>query len=81
MLLVGNKVDLQGKLKADVTEDFAENHQLMLIRTSATTGQNIEELFATIAELIESDVEASADLPMPLEIATTTRTNPRSACC
>ena len=67
MVLVGNKIDLKGSSGVYVTPDYGEMMREYLerrygvpvhfIETSAKTGENIEEAFVTLAELILSQIQ------------------------
>ena len=59
VLLVGNKVDLieNRKVDIDMVDDFAKNHGLIYIETSAKTGENVDEIFKTIAKNLPKDSE------------------------
>ena len=59
VLLVGNKVDLieNRKVDIDMVDDFAKNHGLIYIETSAKTGEKVDEIFKTIAKNLPKDSE------------------------
>ncbi|OHT01231.1 small GTP-binding protein [Tritrichomonas foetus] len=50
--LVANKCDLKAEVDAESAKEFAQNHEMYYIETSAKTGQNIQELFVQIANLV-----------------------------
>lgn len=54
-IVAGAKADLVGPLGAERVEvgDFLERHNLRFIETSAKTNSNIDELFATLLDLIQ----------------------------
>lgn len=51
-VLVGNKNDLEAKVDAEQVAQYAHQHQMSTIETSAKTGQNVMRLFRLICELI-----------------------------
>eukprot|EP00123_Amoebidium_parasiticum_P009002 comp19147_c0_seq1/m.21821 comp19147_c0_seq1/g.21821 ORF comp19147_c0_seq1/g.21821 comp19147_c0_seq1/m.21821 type:complete len:212 (-) comp19147_c0_seq1:586-1221(-) len=59
IVLIGNKSDLDGN--RDVTfeeaKQFADQHGLMFLETSAKTGDNVEEAFLTTARTIYQHVQ------------------------
>lgn len=59
VLLVGNKVDLieNRKVDIDMVDDFAKNHGLIYMETSAKTGEKVDEIFKTIAKNLPKDSE------------------------
>lgn len=54
LILIGNKSDLGNIIKIEEKEagDFAKNHNMELIITSAKTGQNVEEVFIKLTKRI-----------------------------
>ena len=54
LILIGNKSDLGNTIKIEEKEagDFAKNHNMELITTSAKTGQNVEEVFIKLTKRI-----------------------------
>ncbi len=54
LFLIGNKSDLEGKIKVTETEasQFANSNNMELIITSAKTGQNVEAAFIELTKLI-----------------------------
>jgi Ras-related protein Rab-5C len=68
ILLVGNKLDLQGKIQMKESDEFAEKKKLTLIRTSALTGENIDNLFIAIAGLVESGTSRRESETEPINI-------------
>jgi small GTP-binding protein len=80
VVLVGNKSDIVENLDLSNAQSFAAKHSLPFFTVSAKTGDNIELVFSTLAEIIiEKDSSALAtrnDLKL--------RTNPsvpKSKCC
>jgi Ras-related protein Rab-6A len=61
VILVCNKVDLTDGIDLVAVATFAENHQLPLADTSATTGQGVEALTALVAAAADrQEVSTSA---------------------
>ena len=50
--LVANKCDLPAQVDAEKAKEYAESKNMQYIETSAKTGQNIQELFVQIANLV-----------------------------
>ena len=59
MILVGNKVDLedQRKVTRDEIKNFAEEHNLPYIESSAKTGTNITECFYQVSHAIYNGIQ------------------------
>ena len=59
MVLVGNKCDLAQNREVNEEEgrEFAEKHGMLFFETSATTGQNVEELFKQSSTLIAKKIK------------------------
>jgi small GTP-binding protein len=53
-ILIGNKADLVPVMASDDAESFAEREGMPFLRTSAHNGQNVDALFAMIAEFVET---------------------------
>ncbi|XP_048734387.1 ras-related protein Rab-1A-like isoform X2 [Ostrea edulis] len=55
-VLVGNKADLQPKRMVDYPEakNFADQHNIPLIETSAKTSNNVEQLFVAMATQLKN---------------------------
>ena len=53
-ILCGNKLDLQGlrKVKYDTLKEFGLKKKMVVFETSAKTGQNLQEAFEKLADLI-----------------------------
>ncbi|MBD3213599.1 MAG: GTP-binding protein, partial [Candidatus Lokiarchaeota archaeon] len=47
LLLIGNKIDLENKIKISSEEgkEYAKKHNMEFIQTSAKEGSNVEEAF------------------------------------
>ena len=56
IVVAGNKIDLadQREVSNEEARDFAERVGLKYIETSARTGQNIEEAFCSLVQLIDA---------------------------
>lgn len=54
LLLIGNKIDLKGKIKITENEvrEFAENNKMAFLLTSAKTGNNVEKAFKDLMKSI-----------------------------
>jgi small GTP-binding protein len=50
-VVVGNKLDLERKMRRDQAEDWARNMNLTYRETSALTNEGVDDLFQTLAEL------------------------------
>ncbi|KAK9759802.1 Ras- protein Rab-2-B, partial [Basidiobolus ranarum] len=60
ILLIGNKSDLEGKraVSKEEGEEFAKEHGLFFLETSAKTSANVEEAFINTAERIYEKIQA-----------------------
>lgn len=60
LVLVGNKVDLEGERQVDknVAKEFSKENNLLFMETSAKNGQNIEKIFQILSEQILAKIEA-----------------------
>lgn len=60
LVLVGNKVDLEGDRQVDknVAKEFSKENNLLFMETSAKNGQNIEKIFQILSEQILAKIEA-----------------------
>jgi len=86
ILLVGNKVDLaeNRKVNTDMVEEFVQNHCLIYMETSAKTGENVENIFKTIARKLpkdSEDIQYNESLDITSEGDNKERYNVYSACC
>jgi len=65
VLLVGNKSDLNTKRKVsrEEGEEFAKNHGLSFIETSAQSGENVEAAFTKLAELVLEQIDQGKIVP------------------
>lgn len=64
MVLVGNKCDLpkeQWVVGEEDAEKFAEDHGLKLFHASAKTGENVEEAFLWLVQMIYDKYKASTE--------------------
>ncbi|XP_049852132.1 ras-related protein Rab-5A-like [Schistocerca gregaria] len=54
IILCGNKIDLESsrKVQHEAAEDYAKENDCLLIEVSSKTGQNIQELFTKLGELL-----------------------------
>jgi len=54
VILVGNKIDLDGKrvIENSIASEFAQEKNVQYFETSAKTGQNVQEIFQSLAKLI-----------------------------
>jgi len=54
--LAGNKVDIEDQRKVSEKEalQYANDHHLLFLETSAKTGKNIKELFVKIAQILST---------------------------
>ena len=57
-ILIANKIDLENirEVKKDMIENYAKKEDMIFFETSAKTGENVEESFNKLAELIISDM-------------------------
>jgi small GTP-binding protein len=59
VVLVANKADLGSALPLpSAEEELAAREGMHFVRTSAVTGQNVDELFAMVAEFVQADSAA-----------------------
>ena len=60
VILVGNRVDLEGERQVSQSEaqDYAEAHGLLYIEASAKTGHNVENCFRILVEKVLTNIEA-----------------------
>lgn len=58
-MLIGNKSDLEGKraVSTEEGEEFAKQHNLIFLETSAKTASNVEEAFMMTARKIYDDIQ------------------------
>lgn len=58
-MLIGNKSDLEGKraVSTEEGEEFARQHNLIFLETSAKTASNVEEAFMMTARKIYDDIQ------------------------
>jgi len=58
-MLIGNKVDLDHKrvVKYDEGAQFAKEHNLIFLETSAKTAANVEEAFVRTAQSIYENIQ------------------------
>jgi len=58
-MLIGNKCDLEEKrvVSREEGEQFAKNHQLFFLETSAKTTENVDEAFIATAKHIYEKAE------------------------
>jgi len=58
-ILVGNKKDLKNKriISEEEGKKLAEDNNFIFLETSAKTGENVNEIFQTIFEIIVKDIE------------------------
>ncbi|KAJ8491114.1 hypothetical protein OPV22_012835 [Ensete ventricosum] len=71
IMLIGNKCDLAHRraVRTEEGEQFAEDHGLFFMETSARTGQNVEEAFINTAAAIRENIEDGAsDVPDELQL-------------
>lgn len=52
IIIIGNKTDLDWVVSKEDAQQFAKNHGLEIFFTSAKTGENINEAFRTISNLV-----------------------------
>lgn len=62
-ILCSNKIDLVDELHLDLTnfKEWANEHNMELVKTSAKTGQGVQELFKQVATLIIEKGELGSD--------------------
>ncbi|MBD3195878.1 MAG: GTP-binding protein, partial [Candidatus Lokiarchaeota archaeon] len=58
--LIGNKIDLENKIKISSEEgkEYAKKHNMEFIQTSAKEGSNVEEAFKELMRTIISDISS-----------------------
>jgi small GTP-binding protein len=90
ILLVGNKADLETERKVGVQQakDFADNHQLEYLETSALTGSNVTETFTRLAFGVAKRVTsgqiqnaAAVSKASPFKVDPTPAPEAKSDCC
>ena len=69
IFLVGNKMDIGSQVAEDKVYQLAEENGLRYFPTSAKTGQNIDFLFAAIAEV----VQPAAEQPKKIDLGDDTK--------
>ncbi|KAH0786198.1 small GTP-binding protein [Histomonas meleagridis] len=79
IILIGNKCDLEDKrvITLAEAENFAKNHQLMYLETSALNGKNVTEAFMTVATNIYR--KGVKSLPKPKKLPE--EKSEESSCC
>jgi small GTP-binding protein len=82
LYLVGNKADLVDSRKVSVEEaqERADKIGAIYFETSAKTGQNIDELFVSIAEKIKT-IEKPQDPKPPVPLQNNGDKEHRKSCC
>lgn len=80
--LAANKADLEGKRKVTEAEgdDYAREHGIIHMQTSAKTGMNIKSLFVEIAKRLPKQPKQDANSNDSFPIAPGP-TNEKSGCC
>jgi small GTP-binding protein len=81
--LVGNKIDLPGRVIIEDEADAVrgEIHAGCYIETSAVTGENIEGLFISLAQAIETNTIATITVAPTVAIPELRDTGERAAAC
>ncbi len=58
IIILGNKIDLGGKIDDEIMKDFKnKNKDYIMFQCSAKTGENINEAFVKLSEMIIKDKE------------------------
>ena len=58
IIIIGNKIDLGGKIDDEIMKDFKnKNKDYVMFQCSAKTGENINEAFVKLSEMIIKDKE------------------------
>jgi len=60
VVIVANKTDLPSKVPLDVAQKFAETNKAIFIQVSAKTGENIDNIFTTLAKGLDVDAGGSS---------------------
>ena len=91
ILLVGNKGDLENQRQVGVQQakDFAEQHKLEYLETSALSGQNVTEAFTRLAYGVATRVNngqiqitnAASSKVSPFKVEETPAKQESSGCC
>eukprot|EP00727_Mastigamoeba_balamuthi_P011504 m51a1_g6977 putative rab family gtpase (202) ;mRNA; r:117856-118951 len=86
VILIGNKADLEDQRAVSVNEgrQFAEQHGLLFLETSAKTAQNVEEAFVTSAKgihekIVTGGIEITSN--SGIKLGTKTAQQQKTACC
>ena len=81
IILVGNKIDMEGKrvVSTEEGEKMAEEYELMFFECSAKTGENIDEAFN---ELVKKTVENYSKLTDNIQLKKNKKKNKdKKGCC
>jgi small GTP-binding protein len=81
-ILIANKIDLENirEVKKDMIENYAKKEDMIFFETSAKTGENVEESFNKLAELIISDMTEN-EIKEKSEKAGLKKIGKRKKCC
>ena len=77
VIIIGNKADLKWEVNKEDAQNYAKRHDLDIFFTSAKTGENINEAFTSIANLVLRKTNKPVVQPQPTPAPATSR----SGCC
>ena len=84
-VLIGNKLDLaenQRKVTEEEGKKFAKDNHLLFFEGSASTGENVEEIFAVMAEKIYNNLMGDNDTSMnSVQLNKKKGKDKKSGCC
>jgi len=71
IIIVGNKSDLPPKVPVEVVQKFAEDNNAIFIQSSAKSGENVENIFLTLAKGLDAEKGPNGQEPGPQRLRST----------